>query len=91
MAVMDQTRLVQKFSSGVDRLAAVVLERAQLTGEPVSMKLVGQLLDELLGHPVKCRCGRCEAAVTVSLQDVLQAAATWQRHVAVAPRRRARA
>ncbi len=40
-----------KFSSGVDRLAAVVLERAQLTGEPVSMKLVGQLIDELLGIP----------------------------------------
>ena len=83
--------MVQKFSSGVDRLAAVVLERAQLTGEPVSMKLVGQLIDELLGHPVKCGCGRCEAAVTVSPQQVLQAAATWQRPIAAAPRRRARA
>ena len=80
-----------KFSSGVDRLAAVVLERAQQTGEPVSMKLVGQLIDELLGHPVKCGCGRCEAAVTVSPREVLQAAATWQRPVAAAPQRRARA
>jgi hypothetical protein len=83
--------LVQKFSSGVDRLAAVVLERAERTGELVSMKLVGQLIDELLGHPVKCGCGRCEAAVTVSPQEVLQAAATWERPVAAAPRRRARA
>ena len=82
---------MQKFSSGVDRLAAVLLERAQQTGEPVSVKLVGQLLDELLGHPVKCGCGRCEAAVTVSPQDVLQAAATWQHPVAVAPQRQARA
>ena len=82
---------MQKFSSGVDRLAAVVFERAQRTGEPVSMKLVGQLIDELLGHPVKCGCGRCEAAVTVSPQQVLQAAATWQRPIAAAPRRRARA
>jgi hypothetical protein len=82
---------VQKFSSGVDRLAAVVLERAQQIGEPVSMKLVGQLIDELLGHPVKCGCGRCEAAVTVSPREVLQAATTWQRPDAAAPQRRARA
>ena len=83
--------MVQKFSFGVDRLAAVVLERAHSTGEPVSMKLVGQLIDELLGHPVKCRCGCCEVAVTVSPRAVLQAAATWQRPIAAARRRRARA
>jgi hypothetical protein len=82
---------VRNFSFAVDRLAAVVVERAQREGEPVSMKLVGQLLDELLGHPVKCRCGRCEAALTVSPQAVLQAAAAWQGPTAAAPRRRARA
>lgn len=82
---------MQKFPSGVDRLAAVVVERAQRTGEPVSMKLVGQLIHELLGHPVKCGCGHCEAAVTVSPHEVLQAAATWQLPSAAAARRRAQA
>ncbi|MGA7052380.1 MAG: hypothetical protein WBZ37_14125 [Mycobacterium sp.] len=81
---------MRKFSSGVEKLAIVVLERAQETGEPISIKLVAQLIDELLGHPVKCRCGRCAAAATVSLKQVLQAAAMSQRPVA-ATRRWARA
>lgn len=61
--------------SGVEKLAIVVFERAQQTGEPVTMALVKQVTAEL---------GEATA------RNVYRTALGWERSVA-ATRRRARA
>ena len=64
---------------------------AQRTGQPVTMALVRQVIEELLTHPAECECGKCEAASIARVQEACDIAASWQRAVATVPRRRQRA
>ena len=63
---------------------------ASWASDPVTMALVKRVLDELLGHPPECRCGRCGAPATVSAENVYLTAARTGRALS-ATRRRARA
>ena len=48
-------------SDAAEIVALDVFEAAQAAGEPVTVALVKQRVDELLAHPPACRCGRCGA------------------------------
>ena len=65
-----------------DLVAVDVFNAAQETGAPVTMALVGRVVDDLLTHPPECGCGRCEAAAIARVGDVWNIASGWQRAVA---------
>lgn len=67
---------MHRFSQRTDRAAIAVFEQAQRTGEPVTMRLVNQIIAEL--------------GDGASADQVYRLATAWQRSV-TATRRRARA
>ncbi len=81
---------MEKFKPSVDRLAVLVFEQSQRTGELVTMDLVNQVVNELLTHPLKCHCGACQMAAEVSVRAIFRTAQAWECSVGVT-RRRARA
>jgi hypothetical protein len=46
-----------------DLVAVDVFNTAQVIGEPVTMTLVRQVVDDLLTHPRECDCGHWQKAV----------------------------
>ncbi len=72
-----------------DLVAVDVFNAAQVTGEPVTMTLVRQVVDDLLSHAPDCECGHCEAAAVARIKDVWDIAAGWQKAVAIDARSRA--
>jgi hypothetical protein len=72
-----------------DMVAVDVFNAAQVIGEPVTMTLVRQVVDDLLSHPRECECGHCEAAAVARVKDVWDIAAGWQKAVATNVRGRA--
>lgn len=73
-----------------DSLIAIdCFNAAQTAREPVTVVLVRRVVDQLLAHPTECDCGHCEAAAVARVGDVCNIAATWQRVVALVPRRAA--
>jgi hypothetical protein len=72
-----------------DLVAVDVFNAAQVIGEPVTMTLVRQVVDDLLSHPRECECGHCEAAAVARVKDVWDIAAGWQKAVATNVRGRA--
>jgi hypothetical protein len=65
-----------------DMVAVDVYNAAQVTGEPVTLSLVRQVIDDLLTHPPRCECGHCEAAATARPDDVWHIASSWHNAVA---------
>ena len=69
---------MERFKPSVDRLALLVFERAQRTGELVTMDLVNHVVNELLAHPAECRCGACQAAAQASARAIFRTAQAWE-------------
>ncbi len=65
-----------------DLVAVDVFNAARVIGEPVTMTLVRQVVDDLLTHPRECDCGHCEAAAVARVKDVWDIALGWQKAVA---------
>ena len=64
-----------------------MFERADKTGERITLWLVERRLAELAGHPPDCRCNIWRAAGRVTARAVHWIAANWQNQVAVTRRR----
>jgi hypothetical protein len=84
------TWTMERFKPSVDRLALLVFEQAQRTGELVTMDLVNHVVNELFAHPAECRCGACQAAAQASARAIFRTAQAWECSVGVT-RRLARA
>jgi hypothetical protein len=74
----------------VEAIAAEVVQQAETSGQPVSMSMIGRVLEQLRGHRPSCRCGLCEAAEKVAADRVYRVAASWQAQIAVTRRRATR-
>jgi hypothetical protein len=68
----------------VEVISLDVFRIVEVTGAPLTERLVRNRIDELAGHPPGCRrCGgRCEAAARVSAYRVLNQVARWRESIA---------
>jgi len=73
-----------------DRLAIDVYQRAQSTGQQLTLGLVEHRLDELRGHDPSCGCGLCVPAATARANGVWWVVRGWAGGIAATRRRAAR-
>ena len=64
-------------------LAAIdVFQRAEATGQPITLGLVERRLDELRSHEPECACGLCTAASEMRASRAFYVARGWAGGVA---------
>ena len=63
-------------------VAIDVFQRAEATGQPITLGLVERRLDELRSHEPECACGLCTAASEMRASRVLYVARGWAGGVA---------
>jgi hypothetical protein len=79
-----------RVQEAAELVAIDVYQRADKTGQPVTLAMVERRVAELLGHTPTCRCRLCEAAGKVQVGHVYRIASAWQGCIAATRRRGAR-
>jgi hypothetical protein len=70
-------------ADAVEAIAVEVFRQCEWSGQPVSMRVITRVLDQLRSHRSACRCGLCgETALKARPDRVYRTASIWQRSVA---------
>ena len=87
LAVCGSLIVVPSAKRPAELVAIDIYQRADEAGLPVTLAMVEQRLDELLGHSPACACRLCPAAAKVGVGHVYRIAAAWQGCIAATRRR----
>ena len=79
-----------RVQEAAELVAIDVFQRAEATGQPITLGLVERRLDELRSHEPECACGLCTAASEMRASRVFYVARGWAGGVAATRRRATR-
>jgi hypothetical protein len=66
-----------RVQEAAELVAIDVFQRAEATGQPITVGLVERRLDELRSHEPECACGLCTAASEMRASRVFYVARGW--------------